>query len=219
MTIAESSKRRKEQRYRALLRKRDGVVFDQDQVSGKQAAILVQSAVRNHGRSLRDISRQTGVSHTTLAKLLKSSLRDEWVVSITYRNHKALVQGLEDLDEKNLLPGSPVSVKRSRQLVLSMCAQGWSQTHQRHIIENNLGVSGFCVEHVRREKSQRISKEIEDRIVWLSQAIGDRIGPSQLLITRCRNWGYFPLKHYSLKGDLIEATLSQEQQQYIKRIR
>lgn len=214
----EATRRRKRQRLNSIKRQR-GAIFPYDMVSGKEAATLVQTAVRRYGYTAREVGRITGTGSPTIQKLLRSSLRDEHAVTVTYRVHQNVVKGLTDCDERNLLPGSLVPIKRSQQLVRSMCAQGWSQQHQLEIIEKNLGQSGYCILHVMRSGTSRITKEVEDRIVWLSQAIGERVGPSQILITKYKNWGYFPLKHYSVKGDLIVTTLSPEQRAIHERLR
>lgn len=129
-----------------------------------------------------------------------------------------MAKGLEDDMDRDLLPGTRIDVKKSQQIIRSLCAQGWTQQHQKYIIENNLNQPGGVILHVMRSERKYTVKHIEDRLIWLANAIGDRQGPSKIISVKMQNMGYFPLKHYNLKGDLIVSTLSAEQRAQLKSV-
>lgn len=136
---------------------------------------------------------------------------------IQRKTANAIRSGLADPDRRAFGDRALVPVKlRHRQIVLSLCAQGFTIAHQSEIIQNNGVGNGTIVYNVSRQPKAIMHslKQLE----WLAQAVGNATGPSTRSIQQMRNRGVFPLRHYNLEGKLLVRTLSPEQRRCWERV-
>lgn len=217
-------------RLKAIGRER-GAIYDTDIVPSDEAIQRVREMIRRRKLSREEMARMTGVSSFTLGRLarpkIKSGgqyLRDPRTPPTITRRVDTAVAGLyakvfaDDETPRDMVPGSLVPVKKSKQIVYSLCAQGWSIEHLSEIIKNNTGESGQVLSSLRDKARKYVTKRTEDKVLWLARAIGDRTGPSKNNAAKFRKRGYFPLRHYNVYGDLMPTTLSREQRAILESV-
>lgn len=177
------------------------------------------------------MARLTGVSSFTIGRLARPKIRqgDRYVrnprtpPTVTRRVDTA-VAGLytrvftDDELPRAMIDGSLVPVKKSKQILYSLCAQGWSIQHQADIIFNNTGESGQNLTSLRDRSRKYVTKKTEQKMLWLAKSIGNRTGPSVQNIAKFRKRGYFPNRHYNIHGDLMPTTLSAEQRAILESV-
>lgn len=173
-------------------------------------------AARERGVPVAEITRLTGVRPATIRDLIEGKVKDPRF--ITRRTSDRIFQGLESDLSRDLRPNSLVDIKRSRQILHSLIAQGWTLEHCKHIIRNNTSHKAGGIMSVTRPGKRYVTKQTEDLCIWLANQIGDRTGPATVSATKMRNRGIFPTKHYGLKGDLLVFTLTKEQKALLERV-
>ncbi len=207
--------RRQSRRRRA--ERDNGKIFPTDKVNPGRARQIILDAKRR-GLSYAEIGRLTGLNWENIERI--AGIHKDRKAQTIYRSTElAVVKGLTDEYRRSILPQSLVSDKKSRQIIRSLGAQGWTSTHLDDILFNNTGYTGSICQHTIRNKRLSMRKENEDRILWLADTLKTAEGPSKTLRTRSRNLGYFPLKHYNIHGDLIEDSLSREQKAFLQNVR
>ncbi len=208
---AYSRRSRELTRHRAELRAR-GVEFPGDLLPAGETRSLLKRAMKR-GLTQTEITRLTGVTRPTLWRILNGHPTVRRSTANTL--HRVLV----DDENRHIRPGTRVPTVRPRHIIRCLEAQGWSLDHLEEIIENNLGVSGSCIDSPLRQDRKTITAVNAKKIDWLYENIGDRVGPSKSLITKMMNRGFFPSKHYNANGEILVSTLSPEQRDALARVR
>lgn len=206
--------RTKRSRLRSAQRAR-GAIFESDRVDARPA-VLVLKAAQRRGMSASEITRVTKLDRSTIDRLLHSSRKKQ---NTCWRSTDIAIRtALADPENRAPVSRTHVSAKRSKQIIASLRAQGWSIAHLRDIIVNNSNHSPWAIHKLSRDSKEYVEKSTEDLVLWLANAIGDRIGPSSSTAKRAFNQGHFPNKHYDGVGDIIASSLSPEQRQQLRRV-
>lgn len=147
------------------------------------------------------------MSRRDLQRIANDSKR-KWV---QLKTHRRILQTLNETDIRAFQATTLVPIDKSRQIVCSLSAQGWAWDHQADIVALNLNRSGAFLKHLNSPGKAMILKQNEDVMLWLEKNIGGKLGPAKKSKTWAWKNGYFPLKHYDARGDLIASSLTAEQ--------
>lgn len=193
--------------HRRTLRER-GVISDQDLIDATETRKLLLRAqeCKITDRDLEMLTGLTRESFTRIRSGKSSRVRRETATLIS--------RALADMEVVKRHDMTLVDGRWSRQMQLSLCAQGWTRQHQRDILKNNLQSSGGFITSRRIDGSKVYYKNVK-QMKWLVRAIGERRGPATALAARMQTRGVFPAKHYNVYGELIVSSLTEEQRSYI----
>ena len=192
--------------------KERGQVFDTDLLPSADTEKLLRVAHEQHGLTDRDIARLTGFPEETICRIRNGNVKSGKIRRSTITR---ISQALENADIAERHPQALVDAAWMRQMSLSLCAQGFTLAHQREILQNNLGIKGSFIKGAKQSRGKYLRYENLKAMRWLVRAIGDAQGPANSLAKRMQTRGHFPTKHYDYAGNLIRASLTEEQRQHI----
>jgi hypothetical protein len=188
-----------------------GMKLPTDLIEPANAKKLLKQLLRD-GYTQKELQQLTGINSKTLTDL-RTGARPK-----IQRKVESALERVQEESPRYFEPYTNLPAKKSRQILKSLMAQGWSLDHQRAIIEKNRDHPAGFLHNLTRNRTKYIWAINALQMQWLEKMIGDREGPSQTLKTKMYNRAIFPTKHYSLKGDLIVSSLSAEQRAKLKSV-
>lgn len=203
-----------ENKYRLrVLEKERGITHYDDLIDAHDTHVMVRNAIQWKWVRLTELQQWTGIGRPAL-----TAIRDGKTKRIRRHNADAIQKAIENRDMTPLKGMTRVSSKRACAIALGLCAQGWTLEHQREILQRHRNVSGGFILSITQKKYHHTYAVNEEHMEWLAKTIGERQGPSRQSKYQMKARGIFPVKHYSLKGDLIVQSLSADQRAIRKRV-
>lgn len=189
-----------------------GAQFPTDMVPREPARVILMR-LSKLGYSQNELVRLTGCNAKTFTRI-----RHRRGSTFVYRKVYDALVAVYNEDQRSFEPNTEIPAKKSRQIIKSLAAQGWTYDHQMEILRNNRDINAGFLKVTVRNRTKYIRAINAQHIQWLGKTLGEQLGPSESGRVHMRARGFFSQKHYSMKGDLIVSTLTPEQREFYKSV-